>query len=145
MDVAVGACIALMDTLAAAGAESMVMAFGQDSHIVKPFSMPWRKAAAMLQRIRLQGDTNDYAATRFATEALIRHPAERKVMIALTDGQGEIWRTSQQRQAAEALGIRVIGIGIQEHVEDTWGSYSVMIRKVSDLGSVAFGKMKAAA
>jgi len=75
IDVAVGACIALLDTLAQAQADTMVLAFGEDQHIVKPFGMQWRKAAATLRRIAMQGDTNDFQATRYATECLMRHPA----------------------------------------------------------------------
>lgn len=145
IDVAVGACNALLDTLAQAQAETMVIAFGEEAHIVKPFGMPWRKAAGMLQRVSMQGDTNDYAACRFATEALMRHPAQRKVMLALTDGQGNVDRTRAQAEAARALGITVIGIGIQTDASGAWGKDSVTIDSVADLGTVAFSRMKAAA
>jgi cobaltochelatase CobT len=145
IDVAVGACIALLDTLAQAQADTMVLAFGEDQHIVKPFGMQWRKAAATLRRIAMQGDTNDFQATRYATECLMRHPAERKVLIVLTDGQGNFWETQAQAQAARDLGIRVIGIGIQTDCKGTWGKDAVTIDRVADLGAVAFGTMKAAA
>lgn len=145
IDVAVGACIALMDALAQARAETMVLAFGEESHIVKPFSMPWRKAAQTLQRIQMQGDTNDYVATRYATECLMRHPAERKVLMVLTDGVGNVESTRAQANAARELGITVIGIGIQQDASRTWGDDSPVIHRVADLGTVAFGRMKAAA
>jgi len=145
IDVAVGACIALLDTMAQAGAETMVLAFGEVSHIVKPFSMPWRKAVPLLQRINMQGDTNDFAATRYATECLMRHPAQRKVMLALTDGNGQRYITAEQADAARALGITVIGLGIQMDASRTWGDDSAVINTVADLGTVAFGRMKAAA
>lgn len=145
IDIAVGACIALLDTLAQAQAQTMVLAFGEESHIVKPFSMPWRKVVPALQRISMQGDTNDFAATRYATECLMRHPAERKVLMVLTDGVGNVEATRSQAEAARALGIKVIGIGIQTDASRTWGDDSVIIDRVADLGTVAFGKMKAAA
>lgn len=145
IDIAVGACIALLDTLAQAQAQTMVLAFGEESHIVKPFSMPWRKVVPTLQRINMQGDTNDFAATRYATECLMRHPAERKVLMVLTDGVGNVEATRSQAEAARALGIKVIGIGIQTDASRTWGDDSVIIDRVADLGTVAFGKMKAAA
>jgi hypothetical protein len=144
IDVAVGACLALMDTLAQARAETMVIGFGEEAHIIKPFSMPWRKATPTLQRVALQGDTNDYAACRFATEALMRHPAERKVLMVLTDGHGQIDPSRAQADAARALGITVIGIGIQKDASETWGD-GATIQTVADLGSVAFAKLKAAA
>lgn len=145
IDVAVGACIALLDTLAQAQAQTMVLAFGEESHIVKPFAMPWRKVVPTLQRINMQGDTNDFAATRYATECLMRHPAERKVLIVLTDGVGNVEATRAQAEAARALGIKVIGIGIQTDASRTWGDDSVTIDRVADLGTVAFSRMKAAA
>lgn len=145
MDIAAGACLALIDTLAQAGAESMVLAFGRHSHVVKPFGMPWRKAVPIIRSVGLQGDTNDFAACRFATEALMAHPAERKVMIAISDGCGEKARTSKQVQAAKDLGIQVIGIGVQYDVSETWGDESVKINSVQDLGTVAFSRLKAAA
>ena len=145
IDIAVGACIALLDTLAQAQAETMVLAFGEESHIVKPFSMPWRKVVPALQRISMQGDTNDFAATRYATECLMRHPAERKVLMVLTDGVGNVESTRAQAEAARALGIKVIGIGIQTDASRTWGDDSVIIDRVADLGAAAFGRMKAAA
>ena len=145
IDVAVGACIALMDALAQARAETMVLAFGEESHIVKSFGMPWRKASSILQRIQMQGDTNDFVATRYATECLMRHPAERKVLMVLTDGVGNVESTRAQANAARALGITVIGIGIQQDASRTWGDDSVVIDRVADLGTIAFGRMKAAA
>lgn len=145
MDIAAGACIALIDTLAQAGAESMVLAFGRHSCVIKPFSMPWRKAVPIIRGVALQGDTNDFAACRFATEALMAHPAQRKVLIAIGDGCGELTRTAKQADAARALGIQVIGIGIQSDVRPTWGPDAVNIDKVEDLGSVAFSRLKAAA
>ena len=144
IDVAAGACIALMDTLAQAGAESMVIGFGEQAHILKTFSMPWRKAVPTLQRVALQGNTNDYAATRYATEALMRHPAERKVLMVLTDGVGNVDKTQRQAEAARALGITVIGIGIQKNATLTWGDDAAEIKTVADLGKVAFSKMAAA-
>lgn len=145
IDVAVGACIALLDTLAQARAETMVLCFGEEAHIVKPFAMPWRKAVPALQRIQMQGGTNDYAATRYATECLMRHPAQRKVLMVLTDGNGQVIPTRAQADAARALGITVIGVGIQMDASRTWGDDSVVIDRVTDLGTVAFSRMKAAA
>lgn len=145
INIAVGACAAMLDTLAQAGAESMVLAFGEKSHVIKTWGQPWRKVLPILRAIDLEGDTNDFAACRFATEALMRHPAERKVLMVITDGEGEQWRTAAQVKAAQALGIRVIGIGIYFDVRDTYGPESVSIERVSDLGAVAFGQMKAAA
>ena len=90
-------------------------------------------------------DTNDFAATRYATECLMRHPAERKVLMVLTDGVGNVESTRAQAEAARALGIKVIGIGIQTDASRTWGDDSVIIDRVADLGAAAFGRMKAAA
>ncbi|MFZ8985026.1 MAG: VWA domain-containing protein, partial [Steroidobacteraceae bacterium] len=85
---AVATCTALLDSVAQARGESMLITFGTDSVILKSWGQPWRKVLPDLRRLHGQGDTNDYAAARYATEALMTHPAQRKVLISISDGDG---------------------------------------------------------
>jgi hypothetical protein len=80
-----------------------------------------------------------------AHDALLQHHAERRVVLAITDGQGNMYRTAQQRQAGEALGIQHYGIGIGMDCSATWGARSARIDKPADLAAVAFSRMRAAA
>jgi cobalamin biosynthesis protein CobT len=139
---AVATCAALLDSVAQARGESMLIAFGSDSVILKGWGQPWRKALPDLRRLHGQGDTNDYAAARYATEALMAHPAQRKILISISDGDGNIWSTARQIEAARALGIRVIGLGIGHNVSETYGNTAVQVDRLEDLGRVAFGQMR---
>jgi len=141
---AVGCTSVLLNTLAQAGAESMVITFGTESRIIKTWSQPWRKALPILRAISYEGDTNDFAGCRYATEALMRHPAQRKVLIAITDGEGE-YRTHKQVEAARALGITVLALGIQMDASQTYGAGTVRVDQVADLGSVALDRLARAA
>lgn len=141
---AVATCTALLDAVAQARGESMLLTFGTDSVILKGWGQPWRKVLPDLRRLHGQGDTNDYAAARYATEALMAHPAQRKVLISISDGDGNVWTTARQLDAARGLGIRVIGVGIGHDVSETYGDSAVQVDRLEDLGRVAFGQMKGA-
>ena len=75
----------------------------------------------------------------------MRVERRRRVVLAITDGIGSVSRTSEQRKSGERLGIRHVGIGINEEVSATWGPASVMIRSASALGEVALSRLKVAA
>lgn len=139
---AVATCTALLDAVAQARGESMLLTFGTDSVILKQWGQPWRKVLPDLRRLHGQGDTNDYAAARYATEALMAHPAQRKILISISDGDGNVWTTARQLDAARALGIRVIGVGIGHNVSETYGDSAVQVDRLEDLGRVAFARMK---
>jgi cobalamin biosynthesis protein CobT len=62
----------------------------------------------------------------------------------VTDGKGNPVACKEQCRAAQALGITVIGIGIQEDVGDVYPN-AVRINKVEDLGGVVFSQIKIAA
>ena len=141
---AIAACAMLLDSLAQAGAATMLLGFGEDTFTLKSWGQPWRQALPVLRSIYVEGDTNDWHALRMAHDALHQHHAERKVVLAITDGQGNMYRTAQQRQAGEALGIRHYGIGIGMDCSLTWGARSVRIDAASDLAQAAFSRMRAA-
>lgn len=141
---AVDACAMLLDCLAQAGADAMVLGFGYQTHMLKGLRQPWRQAMPTLRRVKLEGHTNDFHALRTAHDALLAHPAQRRVVLAITDGQGNFCRTREQRLAGEALGIQHYGIGIGEDVTYTWGQASVTIRNPADLGTVALSQLRRA-
>ncbi len=123
----------------------MVVAFGACTHVIKPFGSPWRRAVPTLEHIGPEGDTCDYHALRLSHDHILRHPAQRRVVFAITDGQGDMDRTRAQRMSGEALGIQHLGIGIQEDCSYTWGPQSVTINTPADLGRVAFQQLRRAA
>ena len=141
---AVAACAMLLDSLAQAGAQTMLLGFGHETFTLKTWGQPWRQTLPVLRSIYVEGDTNDWHALRMAHDALHQHHAERKVVLAITDGQGNMYRTAQQRQAGEALGIRHYGIGIGMDCSETWGARSVRIDAAADLAQAAFSRMRAA-
>lgn len=139
---AVETCAMLLDCLSQAGADSMVLTFGTHTSTLKRFGQPWRQVLQTMRRLGNEGHTNDYHALRTAHDALLQHPAQRRVVLAITDGQGNISQTSEQRQAGERLGIQHLCIGIQEDASPTWGAASVMIRSPRDLATVALSRLR---
>ena len=142
---AVSACLMLLDCLAQAGAQTMVIAFGERTHVVKAWAQTWRSIAPRLQSVATEGDTNDFHALRLAHDHLLQHPAQRRVVFALTDGEGNQYETRQQRISGENLGIQHWCLGIQHDASHTWGPSTIRIDKVADLGRVAFQQIKRAA
>lgn len=142
---AVSACLMLLDCLAQAGAQTMVIAFGEKTHVVKTWAQNWRSIAPRLQSAATEGDTNDFHALRLAHDHLLQHPAQRRVVFALTDGEGNQYETRQQRISGEKLGIQHWCLGIQHDASHTWGPSTIRIDKVADLGRVAFQQIKQAA
>jgi cobalamin biosynthesis protein CobT len=141
---AVPACIALLETLAAAQVAVCVMAFSSYCSVIKPWSMPTRKGVEMLRRLQIDGGTKDYPALKLAHEMLLRHPAQRRVCFSLTDGDGDVCESTVQVAAAAALGITTIGVGIRHDVSTVYPQ-SVRVNTLADLGGVMFKQLKLAA
>lgn len=139
---AVEACAMLLDCLSQAGADSMVLTFGTHTSTLKRFGQPWRQVLPTMRRLGNEGCTNDYHALRVAHDALLQHPAQRRVVLAITDGQGNVHQTQAQRKAGQRLGIHHLCLGIQEDASPAWGSAAVMIHSPRDLGAVALSKLK---
>lgn len=145
MGTATAACLALLDCLAQAGAQTMVVCFGMQTHVVKTWTQPWRQIAERLRHVETEGDTKDYHALRLAHEHLLQHPAQRRVVFALTDGEGDLYSTHAQRLSGEALGVQHWCLGIQHDASSTWGPNTIRVDRVADLGTVAFQQIKRAA
>jgi hypothetical protein len=141
---AIPACAALMETLVSAGVDVCITAFSNRSAVIKPWSMPARRALALLPDLAIGGGTKDYAALRHAHGLLLRHPARRRVCFSLTDGDGQVDEAYGQVLAGEALGITTIGVGIHHRVHAVYPQ-NVTVWDLNDLGSVMLRHIKLAA
>lgn len=144
MSTVVGACVAIMKSLEDAGVEVAVLTFHSKTAVLKSFTQSSRSVMDTLGRLCPIGGTNDYHAIRVAHEMLIRHRAQRKVCLSITDGEGDVEATRRQCKAGTALGIQTIGVGIGYNVNRVYKD-AVRVDNVQDLGGVAFSRLKAAA
>lgn len=144
MQNAVDVCYALLTTLGQAGVATSVVSFSSMVSLLKPWNMTYQKTKPMLERLKANGGTNDYAAVSFAHGMLYRRPEARKVCFVLTDGEGDPEATRLQCQSGARLGVTTIGIGIQQHVDHVYPN-AVRVDNLADMGAVAFNKLKLAA
>lgn len=125
-------------------AQALVI-FDDSVQVAAEFSVPISKRLNIISRLTDMGSTNDQGALAVATDLLLSVRAERRVILFLTDGLSSNVVTTQERvKSAEALGIKVIGIGIQEDVSELF-KRNATVNNVSDLGKVAFTQLARAA
>jgi Mg-chelatase subunit ChlD len=137
-------CAAMLDTLNRAGVKTMVITFGGQASILKPWAMPVPRALEQISRVGSGSDTNDYAALRFSHEMLHGRPESRKVVFVITDGEGQKEDVRAQCGAGVSLGITTIGVGIELDVSESY-PVSVTVEDAANLGKVAFKQIKLAA
>jgi Mg-chelatase subunit ChlD len=137
-------CAAMLDTLNRAGVKTMVITFGAQASILKPWAMPLPRALEQMSKVGSGVDTNDYAALRFAHEMLHGRSESRKVVFVITDGQGQTTDVRAQCGSGVALGITTIGVGIALDVSESY-PVSVTVEDAANLGKVAFKQIKLAA
>jgi len=135
------ACASLVDALNSAQVQTAVLTFGCETAVLKPFALPAKKALAVMPNVISGGGTNDFFAVRYAHEMLHATDAQRKICFVITDGRGNPSAVRDQVKAGESLGITTIGVGIMSDVTDIYKN-SVIVRKVEDLGAIAFNKIK---
>ena len=141
---AIKTCAAMLDTLHKAGVKTMVVTFGGQASILKPWAMPVPRAMEQISRVGSGSDTNDYAALRFSHEMLHGRPESRKVVFVITDGEGQKDDVRAQCGAGVNLGITTIGVGIELDVSESY-PVSVRVKDAANLGEVAFKQIKLAA
>lgn len=143
---AVRVLVALMDTLHKANVSTMILAFGCETSIIKPWDMNPKKAIADLARIGCGGGTNDYFAVRTAHDELLRRPEQRKICFVMTDGDGDFREVKAQVKSGNALGITTVGVGIGSDAKVN-GIYDnpIKILDMADLGNASFKRIKLAA
>lgn len=137
-------CAAMLDTLSKAGVKTMVVTFGAQASILKPWAMPVPRALEQMSKVGSGVDTNDYSALRFAHEMVHGRSESRKVVFVITDGQGQTEDVRAQCNAGAALGITTIGVGIALDVSESY-PVSVTVEDAANLGKVAFKQIKLAA
>jgi hypothetical protein len=141
---AVQTCRALLETLDAAGVKTAVLCFGTQISVPKGFNKNAKQASALLGMVKQGGNTNDYAALRYAHQMLAQRPERRKITFVITDGFGNPAAVRQQVTSGNALGVTTIGIGIGTDVEWIYGQ-AVTVRDIADLGNASFKQIKLAA
>lgn len=119
--------------------------FDDSVQVAADFNVPIQKRLNIIGRLTDVGTTNDQGALAVATDLLLNVRADRRVILFLTDGVSPTVAITQERvKSAEALGIKVIGIGIQEDVSQLFPR-NATVNNVSDLGKVAFTQLARAA
>jgi hypothetical protein len=141
---AVQTCRALMETLDAAGVKTAVLCFGTQISVPKGFNKNVKQASALLGTVKQGGNTNDYAALRYAHQMLAQRPERRKIAFVITDGFGKPDAVIQQVASGKALGVTTIGIGIGADVGWIYGQ-AVTVRDIADIGNASFKQIKLAA
>ena len=141
---AVQTCRALLETLDAAGVKTAVLCFGTQISVPKGFNKNAKQASALLGTVKQGGNTNDYAALRYAHQMLAQRPERRKIAFVITDGFGKPDAVIQQVASGKALGVTTIGIGIGADVGWIYGQ-AVTVKDIADLGNASFKQIKLAA
>ena len=137
-------CVALLETLSAAQVATALVTFDDFTSVLKPWSMNYRKAVTMLEKIAGMGGSDDATALMHVHQMLYRRPEKRRICFVLTDGQGDIAQAKAQVASAARLGVTTIGIGINADVSHVYPN-NVQIDSLDDLGQVTFTKLKLAA
>lgn len=135
---------ALADSLINAEVQVEVVTFGTRASRLIPWTTNRNKVRAALNRLDYGGGTNDRGAMRMALESLLVRPEARRVIFVLTDGRGFVADVRGLCASAKALGITVIGVGIQTDVSDVYPQ-SIAIHDISKLGEAVFTQIKLAA
>jgi len=145
MFAAVPVVVALHAAATAAGAAVAVDAFSIGTTPVVGWGAPTAKLASLISKIKPNYNTNDYQAVRLAGDKLLARPEQRKVLIVITDGNGDRERTSKHVAALERCGVTVIGIGILLDSEmTTVYPSSINVKNLQDLASASFKHIKVA-
>ena len=144
INVAIDTAAALYETLHKAGVAVSVMSFNDEVAVPVPFGTPIAKAKQTISKIIDGGGTADYEAIRHAHTILLNRPESRKVVFALTDGDGHPFEARKQIAIGESLGITTVGIGIQENIKRVYAN-SIQINNLSQLAEASFKQIKLAA
>lgn len=109
---------------------------------LKRFDQRLRDAKDTVAYAKASADsgTPDYHAVRSVVESLSTVPANRKIVIVLTDGMGHANKMKFLTENSERLfGVQVLGIGInveQWHMAQSY-RYATVVKNVGELGGVA--------
>ena len=145
MKAAVPVVVALHAAATAAGASVAVDAFSIATTPIVGWGAPTAKLATLITKINPNYNTNDYQAVRLAGDKLLARPEQRKILIVITDGNGDRERTAKHVAALERCGVTVIGVGIMldSEMTDVYPS-SISVKNLQDLASASFKHIKVA-
>ena len=145
VEAAVPVVVALHAAATAAGASVAVDAFSIATSPVVGWGVPTAKLATLITKINPNYNTNDYQAVRLAGDKLLARPEQRKILIVITDGNGDRERTAKHVAALERCGVTVIGVGIMldSDMTDVYPS-SISVKNLQDLASASFKHIKVA-
>jgi Mg-chelatase subunit ChlD len=144
INVARDAAAALYETLSRAGVSVSVVAFNHNVSVPVAFGTPVSKARNIISRVKSSGSTADYEALRHAHQIILRRPESRKVVFALTDGEGRPASARKQIDIATRAGVTTVGIGIMESVGHVYPD-SIRVDNLNDLAAASFNRIKLAA
>ena len=145
VEAAVPVVVALHAAATAAGASVAVDAFSIATTPIVGWGAPTAKLATLINKIDPNYNTNDYMAVRLAGDKLLARPEQRKILIVITDGNGDRERTAKHVAALERCGVTIIGIGIMldSDMTDVYPS-SISVKNLQDLASASFKHIKVA-
>lgn len=145
MKAAVPVVVALHAAATAAGASVAVDAFSIGTSPIVGWGAPTAKLATLITKINPNYNTNDYLAVRLAGDKLLARPEQRKILIVITDGNGDRERTAKHVASLERCGVTVIGVGIMldSEMTDVYPS-SISVKNLQDLASASFKHIKVA-
>ena len=145
VEAAVPVVVALHAAATAAGASVAVDAFSIATTPIVGWGAPTAKLATLINKIDPNYNTNDYQAVRLAGDKLLARPEQRKVLIVITDGNGDRERTAKHVASLERCGVTVIGVGIMldSEMTDVYPS-SISVKNLQDLASASFKHIKVA-
>jgi Mg-chelatase subunit ChlD len=139
MSSALNACGAIYRAAQAAGAACAIGQFGGVVGTVVKWGTPVPKAIDALGRIRAGGGTPDAQAAHHALGHLATRREQRRLLMMITDGDGNGALLSEQLQAAESVGIRTFGLAIGNDASvEAWYPRHGRINKPEDLGPATF-------
>jgi Mg-chelatase subunit ChlD len=110
--------------------------FSTMAHTIVPFGSG-RRGLATISKIIDNGSTDDLIGTRHAIRELIARPEQRKVLLVMTDGQGNWESVRRVCTDAARVGIMTLGIGIGIDVSRTY-PVSASVKSAADLGVTTF-------
>lgn len=137
------ACETIVAALEHAKVSWRVDAFDTEVNQIAGWSDGVSTLRANLRRTGSGGSTRDVLALNGAASELLSRPEQRKVILILTDGDGDNGPEHTRLATAriESLGVTVIGVGIGVDVSKSYTQY-VNVQSVEELAVASLDKIK---
>lgn len=137
------ACETIVAALEHAKVSWRVDAFDAEVNQIAGWSDGVSTLRANLRRTESGGSTRDVLALNGSASELLSRPEQRKVILILTDGDGDNGpgHTRLATARIESLGVTVIGVGIGVDVSKSYTQY-VNVQSVEELAVASLDKIK---